>query len=60
LFLTCAGFSLLRWAGHTPGGDGGGPTVGLLLLCPVVFLIGAVGAMVCLIKGRRAAPKTTP
>ncbi len=56
--LTLAGFALLSWSGHTPGGDGGGITVGMLIVvCPALFLIGAVGGMVCRIKGRTSEKK---
>ncbi|MBI5822081.1 MAG: hypothetical protein HZA88_24170 [Verrucomicrobia bacterium] len=44
------GFKLLAWFGHTPGGDGGGITVPMLILCPVLFLIGSIGAIVCLVR----------
>ena len=51
--ITLVVFNLLRWSGHTPGGDGGGITVAMLIVvCPILFLIGAVGSIVCLIKGR--------
>ena len=52
-------FNLLRWSGHTPGGDGGGITVGMLIVvCPILFLIGAVGSLVFLIKGRITEKKS--
>jgi hypothetical protein len=50
MFITCAVFSIMRYFGHTPGGDGGGITVPMLLGCPIVFIIGAVGAIVCLVR----------
>jgi len=54
--ITLAVFYLLAWSGHTPGGDGGGITVPMLIVvCPALFLIGAVGSTVCRIKGRIAA-----
>lgn len=58
MFITCAVFSLMRHFGCTPGGDGGGITVPMLLGSPIVFIIGAVGAIVCLVRGSRA--KNTP
>lgn len=60
MFITCAVFSLMRHFGHTPGGDGGGITVPMLLGCPIVFIIGAVGAIVCLVKGSKAQDNSTP
>jgi hypothetical protein len=51
--VTLAVFALLSWAGHTPGGDGGGLTVPMLLGCPMAFLVGAVGALACLARGVR-------
>lgn len=53
--LTLSVFQLNAWSGHTPGGDGGGITVPMLIVvCPALFLIGAVGGTVCRIKGRNA------
>lgn len=53
VLVTLAAFSLLSWAGHPPGGDGGGITVPMLIGCPIAFLVGAVGAITCLIRGTR-------
>jgi len=53
--ITLNSFKMLSWLGHQPGGDGGGITVPMLIVvCPILFVIGAVGSTVCLIKGRRA------
>lgn len=60
LLFTCAVFSLLRWSGHTPGGDGGGITVPMLILCPLVFIVSAVGCFVFLIKGKPVENRSTP
>ncbi|MBI5395370.1 MAG: hypothetical protein HZA91_08765 [Verrucomicrobia bacterium] len=38
----------------------GGITVPMLLGSPIVFIIGAVGAIVCLIKGSKAKDRSTP
>lgn len=54
--FTLGTFAMLSWLGHQPGGDGGGPTVALLIIVfPALFLIGAVGSIVCLVRGRNAA-----
>ena len=51
-------FHILAWSGHTPGGDGGGITVPMLLIaCPIGFLIGAIGVAVCRIRGRIAGAR---
>lgn len=61
VFVTLAVFTLLSWAGHKPGGDGGGITVLMLVVvCPIAFLIGAVGSVVYLIKGAIAEKRNTP
>ena len=60
LLITLAVFSIMRWCGHTPGGDGGGITVPMILLCPLVFFFGAVSAIVCLIRGKIAEKKQAP
>lgn len=50
--FTLGTFKVLSWLGHTPGGDGGGPTVALLIIVfPALFLVGVIGASVCLIRG---------
>ena len=52
--ITLVVFNLLRCSGHTPGGDGGGITVAMLIVvCPILFLIGAVGSTVCRVWGRK-------
>lgn len=49
--ITLNAFKFLSWLGHQPGGDGGGITVPMLIVvCPILFLIGSVGSIVCLIK----------
>jgi hypothetical protein len=59
--LTLAVFGLLALAGFKPGGDGGGPTVALLIVVfPLLFLIGAAGSIVLLIKARIAEKKNAP
>lgn len=56
--LTLSIFHILVWAGHPPGGDGGGITVPMLLIiCPVGFLIGAIGATLCHIGAKIAGAK---
>ncbi len=51
VIITLGVFALLSWSGHTPGGDGGEITVPtLIIVCPILFIIGAVGGMVFLIK----------
>ncbi len=56
--VTAAVFHVLAWSGHTPGGDGGGITVAMLMLvCPALFVLGAIGGSVCRIRGKIAASK---
>lgn len=48
-------FQIMVWSGHPPGGDGGGITVPMLLIiCPITFLIGAIGAVSCLLWNSRS------
>ena len=53
-FLVTIGvFSLMSLCGHKPGGDGGGITVAMLIIIlPAMFLIGAIGSIVLLVKGQ--------
>ena len=64
VLVTMAATFLLKWSGHAPGGDGGGIIVPMLVGCPIAFLVGAVGALVCLARGargeRKAASPVTP
>lgn len=46
--------------GCPPGGDGGGITLPMILLCPPLFIIGAVGSMGCLAKEGMAKDSSTP
>jgi hypothetical protein len=58
--ITLNAFKLLSWLGHQPGGDGGGITVPMLIVvCPILFLIGAIGSIVYLIKAQIAEKKTS-
>jgi hypothetical protein len=53
--ITLTVFQIMAWSGHPPGGDGGGITVPMLIIiCPITFLIGTVGAIVCLIWNNRS------
>ncbi len=59
--FTLGAFQVLSWLGHKPAGDGGGPTVALLIIVfPALFLIGAIGSIVCLIRAPGAATKAEP
>ena len=49
VMITLVVFRLLAWAGHTPGGDGGGLTVPVLIGGPLVFLASGLGLLVRLI-----------
>lgn len=53
LAITLIVFDIMRMLGCPPGGDGGGITLPMILICPPLFLIGAVGGIVFLIKGRK-------
>lgn len=54
--FTLGTFQILSRLGLQPGGDGGGPTVALLIIVfPALFLIGAIGSIVCLIRGNKSA-----
>lgn len=56
--LTVSIFHVLLWSGRPPSGDGGGFTVPMLLIvCPVVFLMGAVGVGLCRIATAIAGTK---
>lgn len=57
--ITLGTFKILSLLGHQPGGDGGGPTVALLIIVfPALFLIGAIGSIVCVLRGQKAANGT--
>lgn len=59
--VTLAVFHILAWSGRTPGGDGGGITVAMLLLvCPALFLVGVTGSTACRIRAKSAARKMLP
>ncbi len=54
-------FWIMAWSGHPPGGDGGGITVPMLLIiCPLTFLVGTVGAIICLIVNSRSKRQPKP
>jgi hypothetical protein len=46
--------------GPVGGGDGGGIFLPMILICPPLFIIGAVGGIVFHIKGQIAEEKNTP
>jgi hypothetical protein len=50
LAITLIVFDIMRMLGCPPGGDGGGITLPMILLCPPLFIIGAVGSIVFLVK----------
>jgi hypothetical protein len=52
LLITLVVFHVLSLLGRTPGGDGGGITVPMILLCPPLFIIGSVGGIVVLIRSK--------
>jgi hypothetical protein len=56
LFITLVVFNIMRFLGHTPAGDGGGITVPMIMICPPLFVVGAVGSMVFLIKAKPSEP----
>jgi hypothetical protein len=58
--ITLNTFKFLSWIGHQPGGDGGGITVPMLIVvCPILFLIGSIGSIVCLIRSAVKGAKTS-
>jgi len=50
LAITLIVFGIMRMLGCPPGGDGGGITLPMILICPPLFIIGAVGGIVCLVR----------
>jgi hypothetical protein len=59
--ITMTVFRVMGMLGHKPGGDGGGITVAMFfVVLPPLFIIGAVGSIVLLIKGRVRKNRNMP